>query len=237
VPNNNEPITLKFRCPAELYGKLPPPVPATSGLPGWLKAMPAQTLSAINMREEDTIKRCPPFVDAMTSGFLIPLMCDLRIADGEITWDNDVPPGAVLDFPRSPIGYHETSQVVGTPLFEPDQFVIKFHNLWSIEAPEGYAVLFTHPINRFDLPFTTLTGMVDCDRFTQGLIHFPARWHDVNFSGVLPMGTPIAQCIPVKRENWVAHTAPLTAEETQGMHELTRAITHEPGLYRRKFRA
>ncbi len=37
------------------------------------------------------------------------------------------------------------SQVAGTPLFEPDRFVIKFHNLWTIEAPEGYAVLFTHP--------------------------------------------------------------------------------------------
>jgi len=40
----------------------------------------------------------------------------------------------------------------------------------------------------------------------------------------------------VKRENWVAQTAPLTAEETQRVHELTKAITREPGLYRRKFR-
>jgi hypothetical protein len=83
---------LKFRCPAELDGKLPPPIPATLGLPGWLKAMPAQAVSAVNMREEDTIKRCPPFVDAMACGFLIPLICDLRIENGAITWDNDIPP-------------------------------------------------------------------------------------------------------------------------------------------------
>src|SRR5437868_4671601 len=37
VPNNNERMTLKFRCPAELEGKLPPPIPATLGLPTWLK--------------------------------------------------------------------------------------------------------------------------------------------------------------------------------------------------------
>ena len=38
----------------------------------------------------------------------------------------------------------------------------------------------------------------------------------MNFSGVLPKGTPIAQCFPVKRENWVAQTAPFTAEERSG---------------------
>jgi hypothetical protein len=189
------------------------------------------------MREEDTIKRCPPFVDAMTAGFLIPLICDLRIENGELTWDNDIPPGGALEFPRSPIGFHDASQVTGSPLFEPDRYMIKFHNLWSIEAPEGYAVFFMHPANRFDLPFTTLSGLVNCDLYRDNWIHFPAHWHDVNFSGVLPKGTPIAQCIPVKRENWVAETGPLTADDTQRAHDLVKAIKREPGLYRRKFRA
>jgi hypothetical protein len=82
-----------------------------------------------------------------------------------------------------------------------------------------------------------LSGLVDCDRYRDSWIHFPAHWHDMNFNGVLPMGTPIAQCVAVKRESWVAHTAPLASEETQRMHELTNAISREPGLYRRKFRA
>jgi len=234
---SQEPLPLKFRCPIELETILPPPIPATLGLPGWLKAMPSQAFNLINMREEDTIKRCPPFVDAMTSGFLIPLMCDLRIENGTITWDFDIPPGGVIDFPRSPVGFHDASQVIDTPLFEADRFLIKFHNLWSIEAPPGYSLLFTHPLNRFDLPFTTLSGMVDCDQYRDGWIHFPAHWHDTNFSGVLPMGTPIAQCIPIKRESWLAHTAPFSAEEAQRVEELAKAVKNEPGLYRRKFRA
>jgi len=143
VANDDKPMSIKFRCPAELHGKLPAPLPATLGLPGWLKAMPTQAYNAFNMREEDTIKRCPPFVDAMTCGFLMPLICDLRIENGAMTWDNDFPPGGALDFPRSPIGFHDASQVTGTPLFELDRFVIKFHNLWTIEAPEGYSLLFT----------------------------------------------------------------------------------------------
>jgi hypothetical protein len=234
--SDNNKLTLKFRCPAELEGRLPPPVPANQGVPDWLKAMPAKAYSTINLRDEETVKRCPPFVDAITCGFLLPLMCDLRIDNGEITWDNEIPPGGELDFPRSPIGFHDPGQVSGSPLFDAERFLMKFHNLWSIEAPEGYAVFFTHPVNRFDLPFTTLSGLVDCDRYTDSWIHFPAHWHDRNFSGVLPKGTPIAQCIPVKRESWIAQTSSFTAEEARRVHEFRNAIRREPDLYRKKIR-
>jgi hypothetical protein len=51
------------------------------------------------------------------------------------------------------------------------------------------------------------------------------------------MGTPIAQCLPVKRETWVAQTTPFTTEDAQRVHDLTREISRDPGIYRRKFRA
>ena len=237
MPDDHQPPILKFRCPAELEGKLPAPIPATLGLPDWLKAMPTRAYNNINMHDEDTVKRCPPFVDAMTTGFLILLSCDLRVESGVITWDHDIPPGGALDLPRSPIGFHDGSQVTGSPLFEADRYVIKFHNWWTIEAPEGYSVLFTHPVNRFDLPFTTLSGLVDCDRYRDGFVHFPAHWHDLAFSGVLPRGTPIVQCMPVRRESWSMQTGCLSAEEVERAHDLKNAIKRESGLYRRKFRA
>ncbi|MFL5298335.1 MAG: hypothetical protein ACJ798_18300 [Phenylobacterium sp.] len=230
-------MTLTFRCPKELEGLLPPPVPATQGVPGWFKAMPTQAPPAALSGEDDTVKRCPPFIDAMTSGFLIPLICDVRVEDGEFTWDDDLPPGGSVGFPRSPIGFHDPGQVAGTPLFDADQVLIKFHNLWTIEAPEGYALLFTHPLNRFDLPFTTLTGLVDCDSYHDAWINFPARWNDPEFSGVLPKGTPVAQCIPVRREAWTARTAAFTDSDTQRTHDLLGAIRRERGVYRKQFRA
>ena len=236
MSTKNEPLTLKFSCPVELEGKLPLPVPASLGLPDWLKAMPTKAFSSINLREEETVKRCPPVVDAMTTGFLLPLICDLRVENGAITWDHDLPAGGPLDYPRSPIGFHDAGQVTGTPLFDTDRFVIKFHNLWTVEAPEGYAVYFTHPANRFDLPFTTLSGLVDCDSYTDTWIHFPAHWHDMGFTGTLPKGTPIAQCIPVKRDNWVAETSCFTAEKTQAVHEFRNEMRGATGLYRRKLR-
>ncbi len=72
-------------------------------------------------------------------------------------------------FPALSSGLHDSILVTGTPLFEGDHFVIKFHNLWTIEAPEGYSLLFTHPVNRFDLPFTTLTGWVDLRQLSRWL--------------------------------------------------------------------
>ncbi len=195
--------------------------------------MPAQAFSATIGTEDDTVKRCPPFLDAMTFGFLIPLICDVRVENGEFTWDMDLPPGGTVAFPRSPVGFHDPSQVAGTPLFEPDRFLIKFHNLWTIQAPKGYSLLFTHPVNRFDLPFVTLTGLVDCDRYHDLWIHFPAWWRDEGFSGVLARGTPIAQCIPVRRENWVAQTLPLNEDEAQRTRDLLATIQREKGVYRR----
>jgi hypothetical protein len=237
VTDEPQPVSLTFRCPPELESWLPRPIPAAQGLPEWLRRMPAQAVNALSAAPDDTVKRCPPFVDAMTSGYLIPLICDVAVEGGQFIWDIDLPPSRTIAFPRSPLGFHDPSQVTDTPLFDADKFLIKFHNLWTIEAPEGYAVLFTHPFNRFDLPFTTLTGQVDCDRFSDAWIHFPALWRDEGFEGVLPRGTPVAQCIPVRRERWQARALPLSAEEAQRTHAVIEAIGREKGVYRRRFRA
>lgn len=229
--------TLIFRCPQELRGRLPEPSPAGAKIPRWLKDMPAEALSATTGAVDDTVKRCPPFVDAMTRGFLMPLMCDVRVEAGAFVWDSDLPPAGAIAYPRSPIGFHDPGQVAGAPLFDADQVLVKFHNLWTIEAPDGYAVLFTHPLNRFDLPFTTLSGIVDCDRYFDSWVHFPALWRDPTFSGVLPRGTPVAQCIPVKRETWSAQIEAQDEEAMQRTHALNAEIAAEKGVYRRRFRA
>jgi hypothetical protein len=230
-------MTLRFRCPKELEGLLPTPTLAAHGLPDWLRTMPAQAFSALAGGEDDTFKRCPPVVDAMTAGFLIPLVCDLRVEAGEFSWDADLPPSRDVDYARSPVGVHDAAQVAGTPLFDPDQFLIKFHNLWTIEAPPGYSLLFTHPVNRFDLPFVTLTGLVDCDLYRDGWINFPAAWRDPAYRGVLPRGTPVAQCFPIRREAWTVETGAFSEGDAQRSRELLGEVRRERGVYRRRFRA
>ena len=150
---------------------------------------------------------------------------------------SNVPEGFVSEYSHSPIGFHDPSQVAGTPFFDDDRFIIKFNNFWTIEAPPGYSLLFTHPVNRTDLPFTTLTGLVDCDRFHDTPPNFPARWHDTGFDGVLPKGTPVAQCLPVKRESWNARFAALSGEDNTRLVATRDAIAREADVYRRQFRA
>jgi hypothetical protein len=228
---------MTFRCPPGLEGIIPRPIPAVAGLPHWFKALPAKAFNATMGEETQTVKKCPPFIDAMTYGFLIPLAVDLKVQDGEFSWDFQPPSGLASEYSHSPIGFHDPSQIAGTPFFEDDRFIIKFNNFWTIEAPLGYSLLCTHPVNRTDLPFTTLTGLVDCDTFHDTPLNFPARWNDAGFNGVVPKGTPVAQCLPVKRESWAAYFATLSDEDTARIIKTRDAIGREPDVYRRRFRA
>jgi hypothetical protein len=230
-------MTVTFRCPPGLENILLRPIPAVQGLPDWFKTLPSKSFNPTMGREVETVKKCPPFIDAMTYGFLIPLAIDLKVENGEFTWDFELPQGVISEYSHSPIGFHDPSQIAGTPFHDDDRFIIKFNNFWTIEAPPGYSLLCTHPVNRTDLPFTTLTGLVDCDTFHDTPLNFPARWHDPDFNGVLPKGTPIAQCLPVKRESWAARFEALSDEDAARIIEVRDAIARDTDVYRRQFRA
>src|SRR5262245_806059 len=224
-----------FRCPPELDAILPRPVPAVRGLPEWFKALPLKSHNGIS-GEIPTIKKCPPVIDAMTYGFLMGLTCDLTVENGEFSWDRDVP-GGIANYPRSPIDFHHGSQVAGTPFFEEDRYIIKFNNFWTIELPPGHSLLVTHPINRDDLPFKTLTGLVDVDLYSHSFVHFPAHWHDAGFRGTLPQGTPVAQCLPIRREIWTEQFETMTGADADRFRDMFHATTTTANFYRDHFRA
>jgi hypothetical protein len=233
----DRPQSILFRCPPELESILPRPIAAVRGLPDWFKAMPQKARSTVTLDEQFTVKKCPPFIDAMTSGFLIPLVTDVRVENGALSWDREVPGGAFSNYPRSPIDFHDPSQVTGTPFFDDDQFIVKFNNFWTIELPPGYSLLVTHPFNRRDLPFETLAGLIDADRYRDNFIHFPARWRDLAFTGVLAKGTPVAQCLPLKRDLWEPDFDVIGEDAAKRLHHTAGSVSREQGVYRRQFRA
>ena len=153
-----------------------------------------------------------------------------------LSWDWSPPVIEDQLLSRAPIGVHVPEQAEGAPFDLAENAVIKFTNFWTLEAPEGWSILFTHPLNREDLPFRTLAGMVDCDAFGDGYVHFPAIWTDDGFRGVLPAGTPVAQAIPVPRAMPRLATATLDAEQQARGRAVQEALQTERGVYRKTFR-
>jgi hypothetical protein len=231
-------MRIRLNCLPGYIDHLPKPVLAGAALPDWLRAMPAEAAAdALGGAVVRTVKQCPPFVDALRTGVLFPLAAALTVRAGELSWDWDLPVHPVARPSRAPIGVHLPEQAAGVPgLPEPTQLVVKFTNFWTVALPEGWSMLFTHPLNRLDLPFRTISGVVDCDSWTDGLVHFSALWSDPDFEGVLPAGTPVAQGILLRREPIELEIGDMPAERLAAHVEVQDGLQAEPGLYRKRYR-
>ena len=84
-------MRIVFRCDPAIEHELIRPVPARAALPEWLRTMPRTAFSDLHGQEVRTVKQCPPFVDAMSHGFTIPLPCDVTVRHGVLSWDWDHP--------------------------------------------------------------------------------------------------------------------------------------------------
>lgn len=230
-------MRVRFRCDPALLGHVPPPVPARAALPDWLRTMPAIAASELHGGPVRTVKHCPPFVDAMAHGFVIPLPCDVRIEGGRLSWDWGLPTPSLQSHPRSPLSFHPPAQVEGSPFHGSGCVIVKFNSFWTVELPPGWSLFATHPVNRDDLPFRLLTGLVDADRFSAVGILFPAVWRDPGFEGLLPRGTPVAHCFPVPREPLELDVGPLDLAGAGAYEDAAHALLSKPGVYRRLHRA
>ncbi|MDX1431331.1 MAG: hypothetical protein R3286_02665 [Gammaproteobacteria bacterium] len=233
-------MNVTFRCYPGLEDILPRPARASHAFPDWLKAMPISARDEAFGITVDTVKKCPPFIDAMGFGFLMPLVADVHVERCEFSWSWTELAGveslAGINDSFSPVAVHFNTEVTGTPLFDAELSVIKFNNFWTIELDEGYSLLVTHPINRFDLPFRTLTGLVDADTYRAGFINFPAAWIDREFVGTLAKGTPVAQCLVVPREPYELRWGAIGVDELADQAQTHDAIRYDTGVYRREFR-
>ena len=72
-----------------------------------------------------TVKRCLPFLDALNTGWLLPLAATVRL---EIS-DSGREVAAGWEFDREMVSPHSAFQAAGNP-YEPRP-LLKFHNPWS----------------------------------------------------------------------------------------------------------
>jgi hypothetical protein len=70
------------------------------------------------------------------------------------------------------------------------------------------------PFNRYDLPFMTISGVIDNDKVNlPGLMPFFVQ---KGWTGVIPAGTPYAQLLPFLREDWKSEI--IIPTETEILH-------------------
>jgi len=143
-----------------------------------------------------TWKACPAIFDIMGTGYALKTPCDIEfklqgVNTLSVTILDDrykdfcTPRGAMPQF-EHPKGYYENHFA-----WFPD---------WAVETPVGYSVLYTQPFNRFELPFLTTSGIIDNDK-----VNLPGSMPFFlvkGFEGVIEKGTPYAQLLPFKREDW-----------------------------------
>lgn len=155
-----------------------------------------------------TVKRCIPFLDALTTGYIIPFPTDIEVLleKGEVKFNlhSNIPSNF-----HNLVGVdgHSLSQV-NEGIMHPNRTVdgvFKFMNPWQIKTPIGYSCLFVTPFNHV-LPFDLVTGVVDTDTFPLH-IHFPFYWtHRLDKGFIIKEGSPMVMVFPFKRESWKMET-------------------------------
>tara|TARA_R110000822_G_scaffold90073_9_gene208407 strand:+ start:1637 stop:2392 length:756 start_codon:yes stop_codon:yes gene_type:complete len=201
-------------------GLLTPPEPASWHVPEWYRGLAKfersnseKDLHPVNMIGTDgaavATKQCPPFLDAMTAGYMYVLEDDLLVEIGDdgqpiLSWKKNmllIDQRPTIELPV-PEGCH------------PIHYGFKMN--WYYETPPGHSVLVTHPMNRYDLPFMVQSGIIESDIW--GLPVFTAFFLKKGFRGIIPKGTPIFQYIPFKRDDWEMEVD--SKEKTVQKHEL-----------------
>jgi hypothetical protein len=198
------------------HGRWPAPVPAAQALPLWLKEMPTDVKGAGGAMLA-SIKKCPPFVEAMTCGYLMPL-------PGEATFAMDAGGRLSFECEGPMLDAQPAVQYAGTPFAE--AVVVKFVNPWVIRTPPGYSTLIVPPLNRFEIPFQVLAGVVETDLYYRE-VAFPALCLMRPGQRVrLARGTPIAQVIPFRRQPWRSAAGEWEHELRQPIEEQFAANPH-----------
>jgi hypothetical protein len=175
--------------------------PAKTVIPEWYKDIVG--FNEKNMQFDGNIplksaKNCIALLDSLTSGYVIKLWRDVHIEkmeDGHlyIRWPIADDDSGVVDFRNNP--YNNIPIPAG---HSSDK--VSWNLPYVFKLPPGYSALFTHPLNRFDLPFITMSGIIDLDSgMYEGNLPFFIK---DDFTGLIPAGTPIAQIIPFKRDDW-----------------------------------
>tara|TARA_Y100001937_G_C7035318_1_gene292057 strand:- start:55 stop:804 length:750 start_codon:yes stop_codon:yes gene_type:complete len=216
------------------------PQPIKFNLPEWYKKLFDKSFA------QKTVKQCMPFLDTLTTGYVLKLPQDLYLhyrkkdADGNegiwykwamdnVEWCDEI--GLNINWRKDE--QHPWQQLDGSPLLEKNgkMNILKILNPWRIETPPGYSTLFLSPMNNSDDRFEIIPGIVDTDTYTKE-VNFPivinGHKYKEGFETTIKKGTPYVQVIPFQRESWKMEIGSFTKKKY-----MQDFVFHNLNLWRR----
>jgi len=191
------------------------PEAAVKVMPDWYKDAPIFTKNKVDLENNEinhykgiitkntnfTIKKCMPVFDTMSSGYILKIQEDIDIFQSKIEQSDEEYSTHFAWKALAPVSAHHIDQIEGYPISGVHKIgQPKFVNYWVVKTPPGYSCLFITPMHR-GLPFNIMPGIVDTDTFDHP-VSFPFSMNEKGFEGTLKAGTPMAQVIPFKRDEF-----------------------------------
>jgi len=166
------------------------PYPAKKVIPQWLRDQIGDFPDG-----GKSIKKCQPFLDGLTTGYIIPFPDDAYIRlEGKYDFAITGPGGRFLSS-HGPDQYNNA--------WFKDRLVIKFGNPWIVTTPENYSSYVFHPNGTNTKPFYSIPAVIDTDCYYQTIsIPFICTETRIGSELTIKKGTPMCQILPFKRETW-----------------------------------
>jgi len=187
------------------------PEPIKLNIPDWFKKLK-------HLPEFKTVKGCMPFLDTLTTGYLLKTPLDFRLLHNA-TKEGERVSDFYTTLQKSNLDSFNFYNLNASPQYHPyqqlgkecpyvnknkDLPIHKILNPWIIKTPPGYSCLFVPPLNNSDDRFSIIPGIVDTDTFPSQ-VNFPFVVNGDKYpvlDTIIKIGTPYVQVIPFKRDNW-----------------------------------
>lgn len=201
----------------------PPPFRAAKNVPEWLKHTPVHAdVPGVPGGYIRTVKNCMPFLDAMNSGYIIPLRSTVHFFMRDAQHLEYHCPDHARD--GDTVGTQPNLGFADAPFA--NLIAIKFYNHWIVRTPPGYSAFFLPLLNQFHIPFHIFTGVVDTDSYYRD-VFFPALClMQPGQRCTLERGTPLVQVIPFRRETWRSVQCPLDSAARDASEDRARESVH-----------
>jgi hypothetical protein len=207
------------------------PSPIKINVPEWFKNLKHDY-------EKKTVKGCIPFLETLTTGYLLKLPQDFAIKHNVL--NNEGKKDSFFNFglhnhsvelKRLNVNLnssfsenHPTFQLEGSPYVEKNKNLpfYKILNPWIIKTPPGFSCLFLPPLNNTDDRFSIIPAIVNTDTY-KNEINFPIVLNGDKYNvldTILKRGTPYVQIIPFERKNWE-----MSVETIDSVKKMTNSIS------------